>query len=305
MKRMIVAATLAGLSTVAYSEFELNDVEISGYIDMSMSMTDGEDGSHTTAGLDTYEIRFATELADGFSVEAHIAGDGDSDIELEQAFLTYSGVSNLTITAGKFLSSLGWEAYHAPDLFQYSTSATLVYPGMQNGVGVKYTHEWFDVYGAALASAWEDDDLEDGAFEGHVRMTGLENFTLFVGGAVEDRTSYDKMLLNIWASYVLGDLTLAAEFNGVAGWEAKDEDGYGWLLMANYKFTEKLGLTLRTSALTIDDASDTTITEDLKFTIAPSYTFTDNFSMVAEFNTIEDVANESTQTYALEGILTF
>lgn len=307
MKKLITAATIMGLSAAAFAEVDISGVEISGYIDMSMSAAKNDAGTTSSAGLDGYEIRFESALPQDFSVAAHIAGNGENDIILEQAYLTYSGISNVTIIAGKYLSSLGWEAYHAPDLFQWSYSATLVYPGMHNGVGIKYANDYFEVYGAALSSAWDDTDKdpEEGAFEGNIRYTGLEDFTLFVGAATEDYVTYQQTLLNVWASYVVGDLILAAEINGLSDWTAEDNKGYGWLLMANYMFTEKMGLTLRTSALNVEDAAGTEYIDDMKFTIAPSYCFTDNFCMLAEFNTLEDITGDSTQTVALEAILTF
>lgn len=315
MKRMMIVAAVVGLTAWAHAdELEIMGVEVSGYLDMSASTTDSDAGSTSSAGLDTAEIRFKSELADGVYVEAHVAGYGANDvdgntIDLEQAFVSYSAISNWTIIGGKFLSSLGWEAYHAPDLFQYSTSATLVYPGMENGVGVQYAFDdVVSVYVAALSSAWDsnDKDPEDGAFEGNVRFTGIEDFTLFVGGATEKYTGYDQMLGNIWASYVLGDLILAAEANILSDWGADGNDGFGWLLMANYGITDQLGLTLRTSALTVENAAGADITDDQKFTIAPSYALTDNLSFVFEYNRLMDNVNDiDYDTVAFETIVTF
>ena len=315
MKRMMIVAAVVGLTAWAHAdELEIMGVEISGYLDMSAVTTDSDLGRESSAGLDTAEIRFKSELADGVSIEAHIAGYGADDstlntIDLEQAFVSYTAISNLTIIGGKFLSSLGWEAYHAPDLFQYSTSATLVYPGMENGAAIQYAFDdVVSVYVAALSSAWDsnDKDPEDGAFEGNVRFTGIEDFTLFIGGATEKYTGYDQMLGNIWASYALGDLLLAAEGNLLSDWEADGNEGFGWLLMANYGITDKLGITLRTSALNIEDAAGADLTDDQKFTIAPSYVLTDNLSFVFEYNRLMDnVTDLDYDTVAFETIVTF
>ncbi len=310
MKRMMIVAAAIGLAAGANAdELKIMGVDISGYLDMSASTTDSDAGSDSSAGLDTAEIRFKSELADGVYVESHVAGNGENDIILEQAFVAYSAISNLTIKGGKFLSVLGWEAYHAPDLFQYSFSATLVYPGMENGVGVQYDFDdVVSVYVAALSSAWDstDKDPEDGAFEGAVKYTGIEDFTLFVGGATEKYTGYDQMLGNIWASYALGDLLLAAELNLLSDWGADGNDGTGWLVMANYGITDQLGITLRTSALKVEDSGGADITDDQKFTIAPSYALTDNLSFVFEYNRLMDnVADIDYDTVAFETIVTF
>ena len=307
MKKMMIIAAIVGLSAATYAE--IGKVEVSGYLDMSASYTDSDAGSTSSAGLDTAEIRFKSELSDGVAIEAHIAGNGENDIIMEQAYVSYSAISNLTIIGGKFLSSLGWEAYHAPDLFQYSFSATLVYPGMGNGVAAQYAvMDGLSVYAAAMSSAWDstDKDPENAAFEGNVRFTGIEDFTLFVGGATEKYTDREQMLGNIWASYAMGDLLLAAEVNLLDDWEAAGSEGFGWLLMANYGITDKLGITLRTSALTVEDAAGADTTDLMKFTIAPSYVLTDNLSFVFEFNTLEDaIVDDTYNTVAFETIVTF
>ncbi|WP_372794334.1 outer membrane beta-barrel protein [Pontiella sp.] len=316
MKRMIIASALIGLGTAAMAAeegFMIKGVEVSGYLDMSISSTKSDAGTDTSYGLDTAEIRFKSELADDVYIEAHIAGSGGTNslmnsVELEQAFMTYTGVSNLTIIGGKFLSSLGWEAYHAPDLFQYSTSATLVYPGMQNGAAAKYTFDSFSVYAAALAGVWDnyDKDGRRGGVEGHIRFTGVEDLTIFVGGARESYGAYQQSLINVWGSYSIDNLLLAAEFNSVLDWGADGTDGFGWLFMANYTFTDQLGLTLRTSGLMVEDDAGADVNDDIKFTIAPSYALTDNMSFVLEYNILEDgVADDTIQTAAFETIVTF
>jgi hypothetical protein len=179
---------------------------------------------------------------------------------------------------------------------------------MQNGVAASYAlSDTLSVYAAALSGVWSstDKEAEDGGFEGNIRFTGVEDFTLFVGAATEDNGDYDTTLLNIWASYVMGDWTFAAEANVLDSYYADGDEGFGWLLMANYGITEKLAITLRTSALTVEDDTGADVQEDTKFTIAPSYVLTDNMSFVLEFNTFEDIAGDTTDTVAFETIVTF
>ncbi|QBG48567.1 hypothetical protein EGM51_14580 [Verrucomicrobia bacterium S94] len=286
---------------------------MSGYLDMSVSASDSEAGTDTSYGLDAANIKFSSQLTDDVYFEARVNGSGDTNsvmnsIELEQAYMAYSGISNVTITAGKFLSSLGWEAYHAPNLFQYSYSATLVYPGMQNGASVRYAADWFSVYGAVLAGVWDnyDKDGSRGGVEASAKFTGVEDLTVLIGGATESYPGYDQSLLNIWASYAMDQLLLAAEFNAVFDWGAEGTDGFGWLLMANYTFTDQFGLTLRTSGLMVEDDAGNDVNDDIKFTVAPSYVLTDNLSFVLEYNILEDgVADDTIQTVALESIVTF
>ena len=81
MKRMMIVAAVVGLTAWAHAdELEIMGVEISGYLDMSAVTTDSDAGRESSAGLDTAEIRFKSELADGVSIEAHIAGYGANEI---------------------------------------------------------------------------------------------------------------------------------------------------------------------------------------------------------------------------------
>lgn len=318
MKKMIMATALAGLSAAAFAdELEIKGVEISGYLDMSLAATTSDNaGTDTSYGLDAANLRFTSELTDDVFVEARINGSGDQNnvlnsIELEQAYVAYTGLDNFTIYGGKFLSSLGWEAFHAPNLYQYSYSATLVYPGMQNGAAVKYSADAFSVYAAALGGVWDnyDKDGSHGGFEGHVRFTGVEDLTIFAGAATESIDGVNdrqQSLLNIWASYAFEKLLLAAEVNAVTDYVFEDSDGFGWLFMANYAFTDKCGLTARTSGLMVENAAGGDQNDDLKFTIAPSYALTDNLSFVLEYNIVEDgVADDTFHTGAFETIVTF
>jgi len=321
-KYMLTGVATASLFVAAAMNSSALDVDVSGYLDMSVLSTD-TDGmpSDDSAGIDTLELCFKTEVADGVGVEAHVAGGSDEDFDLEQAHMTYAVNDNVSLIAGKYLSALGWEAFHAPDLFQYSTSATLVYPGMMNGAGAKYAGEGFEVYGSALAGVWDstDTDTEDMGFEGNIRLTAIQNLTVFVGfateevGAVEATAEmpamgeYDPTLVNVWASYKVGDnITLAAEFNDVSDWGGSDNDGEGWLAMINVGLTETIALTLRTSALDVEDAAGASVTDVEKWTIAPSLAVTENLSLIAEYSSSKDnVSGADTDQVALEAIVTF
>jgi len=306
---MLIAATTIGASNTALAEIELGEVVISGYLDMSMSTTSVDDGEDSdNAGLDRAEVRFNSQLDDKVSIEAHVAGGADEDYDLEQAHMVYQATDQFSIKAGKYLSALGWEAFHAPDLFQWSVSTALVYPAFFNGVSAKYKTDSFEVYGSLASGIWDSTDTNSNEFgyEAAFKFTGVEGLTLFLGtasGAPGDTpaTDYDQTLINFWASYAVGGLTLAAEFNDLSDWGGENIDGESWLVMMNYAFDGGFGLTLRTSAIDVDDGTDRE-----KYTIAGSYAATDNVSLVLEFNTTTDNQTDSdTEQLALEMIVVF
>ncbi len=319
--KVILTGVAAAAFMVAGVNSAVADVEVSGYLDMSVNSTDTDGMSNVdSAGLDRAEVRFKSELAEGLAIEAHVAGGSDEDFDLEQAHMTYALSDALSLVAGKYRSKLGWEAFHAPDLYQWSTSATLVYPGMVNGAGLTYTMGGFEIYGAALASAWDSTSTDTGesAFEGNIRFTQIENLTVFVGYATEEMAatemteetpamaSYDQALINVWASYMIGEITLAAEYNDVSDWGGVDNDGEGWLAMVAIPVNDQLGVTLRTSALSVDNAAGAAVTDIEKWTVAPTYSVNDNLGLVLEYNNSEDKTTgiESSQV-ALEAIVTF
>ena len=81
------------------------------------------------------------------------------------------------------------------------------------------------------------------------------------------------------------------------------------LIMGNYAITDALGLTLRYSDFeykTFDEA--TVLFEGSKFTISPSYIFTDNLSGLIEYSTYDKDAGtlaDKDELLAAEVIFTF
>ena len=284
------------------------DVTFGGYLDIVVDSVDTEGMDKAeSGGVATYELRAMTDLGEGLTGSAHIAGDGENDIWLEQANVSYQINDNLSLIAGKYLSALGWEAFHAPDLYQISTSATLVYPGMMNGAGLTHSDDGWSLYGAVLAGVWNSDDtnLDEIGYEAQLKLMPAEGMTVQIGYAREgmaattNAASFDQALLNVWVSYQLGSVLLAGEFNDVTDWGAQGTDGDGYLVMANIPLGEKLSVTLRYSALDVGS------TDVAKYTISPSYTVTENWIVRAEFNSTDAETDSDTDVVALESILTF
>ena len=71
-KYMLTGVATASLFVAAAMNSSALDVDVSGYLDMSVLSTD-TDGmpSDDSAGIDTLELCFKTEVADGVGVEHH------------------------------------------------------------------------------------------------------------------------------------------------------------------------------------------------------------------------------------------
>ncbi len=283
----------------ATAQMELSEnFKVTGFIDMSVLSDDGELGM----ALDQLELDFMVDLGEGLGVQADIQGNAQGNAELEEAFLSYDAGDGLSLVAGKYLSVSGWETAEPTGLYQYSTSATLVYGGYQNGVGVNYSTDKFGLFGSVVTSVWDgtDTSLEELGFEAQLTVKPVEQITAKIAYLYEDMGGFSQGLVNAWAAYFGGPLTLAAEVNLLNNWGADGNGGLGLLGMINYGISDKIGITGRFSSLDVDNAPET-ISE---FTISPSYAVTENWGLIAEAKFISDGAGDPAQ-FALESLISF
>ena len=238
----------------------------------------------------------------------------DGDSALEEAVLTYDFGNGLSVSAGKMLSYMGFEAYDPTNMYQYSYAYDV---GGQNDTGAQMIYDAYDVgfsidYGTDLFSLglWSSMEANAG-YEVAFAYTGIENFTakaIFSDFSAPTSEAYEKS--TYWISYQLDKLLIAGE---IAENDQLDtgEDVDGFLIMANYAMTDAAALTLRYSGLEITGATNNTVAyEGTKFTISPSYVFNDNFSGLIEYSsydaeTVSATYVEPEELMAVELIYTF
>jgi hypothetical protein len=200
--------------------------------------------------------------------------------------------------------------------FSYSENITgpagAVYGGFQNGINVAYATPMFGLYAALVTDLWDTDDtdLEYPGLEGQLSVTPFAGLTAklaylyqFMNEDATDDAS--QQLLNVWASYATGPVTLAGEYNMLIDWDAgfgeNDETGHGYLLMANYKFTDVFAATLRYSSMIYADLDPT-----MEFTLSPSVAIAANWLALAELRyDIDPDPIDPTFSYAVETTFTF
>ncbi|MFT5087366.1 MAG: hypothetical protein ACI906_000147 [Candidatus Latescibacterota bacterium] len=298
VKNILSAAMALALTTgAATAEIKLNDnFMVSGFLDMSAISDDGTKGM----ALDQAEIDFIFNYDNGLSLRADLQGSPNTTTSLEQAFMSYDMGDGLSLTMGKFLSVSGWEAAEPTGLYQYSTSATLVYGGYQHGAALSYSKEKFALFGSVVSSVWDgtDTSAEEVGFEAQLTLMPTEDVTAKAAFLYEDFGAFNTSLINVWASYGMGALLLAGEINLLSNWQADGNDGTGFLAMANYGISDKIGVTGRFSSLDTDAAE--TVSE---FTISPSYMVNENWLIVTEAKFMSN--GSDTSHFALESLLTF
>jgi len=340
MKNTIAIASAAFLAASSFStaEIVINDfLSFEGFVDMSYSHTDSDsdlvdESSDNSFGIDQVEISWLLDfdpVTAQIDLEYEEAGAG---VEVEQAFATYHFDNGGALTAGRYASMLGFEAFEPTGLYQFSFAydeATLL-PGYAQGV--KYTFESDNTFfgislqdtvsGAYAGRLGGNDDRldtnDDGGFGveagyGYYMEDGL---SFFLGGAFEEGDSGDSYVVNSYVTFETGAWIFAAEVNyGESdldvGVDADDTEILSALIMANFAYSEQASITGRISYIDTEESDPSSSDgEYIKYTLAHSYAFTDNLSLVKEVSFAEaDKEGEGddaeTLTAAVELIFSF
>ena len=318
MKNKILAllATIGLASSV--TAVEINDnLSINGFIDGSYVHTDNDTGTDDQQlGADEVELNFITNVGNVDGVLNIDSNDGVSELDVEQAHITYSLDNGVSFTFGKYGSALGFEREDPTSLYTYSRAyggdniadndnddkfnLGHVDANVVEGFTVAYSNDVFGVgvsFENDLNTNADDDELN---IEVALSYTGLENVNLGIGYFFDNQTNPDEEtdVLNVHASTNLGKLFLAAEYTEMdrAGGNT-DLDGY--LFLADYDFNDKIGAAFRISNNEKASGGDYD-----KVTIAPNYAITDSLGAILEYSDIDD-AGVDQNILAVELLYTF
>ncbi len=288
---------LAAFTLTAFADIKVNDqLSVGGYAVGSYRTTDPDPGPATDRfDIDAVKTLFTTNFKPVTGVISLFYQPGaPSDVTVLDAFATVDIGGGSTITAGKFLSYLGYEAFDIPNMTQISyANGDFLAPIPGYHSGVKWDFSDKDVgFGLALVDSVYsgpnylkgDGELKkNGGFEGYFVYKGTENLTLWTGFAYDTKGNVlhknDAILaLNIWLGYNLTKTsTLGLEFVNKDG--GKGDTGYNWL--AFYGVTSgKYYNAFRLSGEKLKDGGP----GFTKFTYSPAYIVNDNFSVRAELS---------------------
>ncbi|KMT64374.1 porin [Catenovulum maritimum] len=312
----ILALTLGNVST-ANAEIKLADqLSVTGFIDMSWTYTDPDGGSSEQSfGLDQFELdflyNFDSKLSAQVDLEYQDNGTGE-EVDIEQAFITYGLSDSLSFKAGRFLSYSGWETEEPTGLFQYSGTgyAKYFYGGYQQGVSALYSGDGFAAAVSVVNSLGdlegEFKDPSSPAIETMIALMPTDDFTIKGFYSVDSiaGSSESVKMMNIWAAYSMGDLTLAAELNDSQNTAGIGTDAAGYLFMANYAF-DSAGITLRYHDYEVETTAGAIIDDGSAITISPSLTISDNLLMVFEYRMDSSDTNGDSDSIAVEALVTF
>ena len=309
---LLAGAALFGAT--ANAEIVLTeDLSAYGYIDMAL--TDGDGTGNTDTTVAEYELGFAfTPAESAWSAVAELSFDGEGVTDFETVTISYQYSDSLSFTFGNILSYQGFETFDATGLYQFSyaglDNTPLYSAGYAVGASADGSMGDFD-YGVWVG----DTDTGTNSFEYLLAYNGIENLT--IKAIIADDPGYDTT--NLWASYDYGNFTFAVEmvdteFDGAGDDILGDFETYeaavgaalgagfpgfgaGDLLLTDLEATMFMvyyamgdaGLTVRFT----DGTYEGTVlgiagsADYEKFTVSPSYAFSDNVFGLIEFSSEE------------------
>ena len=342
--KIAIASAFIAASSFSTAEIVVNDfLSFEGFVDMSYTHTDTESAGANANGnsfaIDQVEISW---LFDFDTVTAQIDFDYEDNApdvtEVEQAFATYRFDNGGAITAGRYASMLGFEAFEPTGLYQYSFGYDMLFADVSvlplYAQGVKYTQESDTTF---FGISLQDEAFDNGnnALGGNpgstyaVEVAGgyyMENgLSFFLGGVYEDGNNADNMVINAYTTFETGAWIFAAEVNygdlesggalntaagGISpGASVANEEVLQFLLMANFAYSDQASITGRFTYT--DHEGDLNfggdaVADAMKFTLAHGYAFTDNLFLVTEISYVDgsydtDFPGFSADFDALEG----
>ena len=306
--KLLAAMAIFGMVASASAVKINNNLSINGFLDGSYVLTDTDAADSQSLGADEAELNFV--LTNG-AVSGLIAIDsgeasGNADLDIEQAHFTYDLGNGISVTLGRYGSALGFEREDPAGLYTYSRAYNSSAANVGNidngnvveGLTVAYAADQFSVAASFENSKGADLENDDLNLELSFSYTGIADMVIGGGYFFDNQqvNANETDVMNIHASRSFGKLLVAAEYTEIST-DALDRDAY--MVLADYDYTDKIGVALRFSKEEVDASNDYE-----KITIAPNYSITDNLGAILEFSDIESSGTDSNQL-AVELTYTF
>lgn len=319
-----VAAISLAATASAFADIKLNDnFSVGGYVVGEANYNE----SKPTTGLktstskldgDAYKLWSSVTFSPVTGTVSLYAGQAGEPVILD-AYATYDVGGGTKITAGKFLSWMGYEAFDPINMTQvtygWATAqgfSVANIPAYHSGVKIETGNDNYTVGVAVLDSVDPspysklgidkgDGDLKNGpGFEAYYTYKGVKNLTLFAGATYEHNTGasgaitgnygndYTASAVDLWAQYVMGDTTYAAEYS-----YRLDDNKHGaydvgstfFLAEVQQAIDKKWAVTARVSWIGKDNKAPSVVDPSATtFTVAPALTLTGNLSVVFEYS---------------------
>ncbi len=318
--KLVATAALCAVSSMALETASAavaftENLSLEGYIGSSYRYTDA-DGSFDSFDIDAAKLLFSTKFDQVTGVMSlYYSPTGAEDVTLLDAYVAYAPGNGLSISAGKFLSWHGYEAFDIVNMSQltYATGDFLGgIPGYHHGIRLEQAGETWAAGVAVLDSVYTpphlylegDGELKDNVgFEAYYKYTGIDRATLYFGAAYDTEGGFqpdDVFMFNFW-----GDYAFTERFTGAAEITYKDAgawDGLGWTLYGNYRFTDSVSAMFRVAGESIDNGP-----EFLRVSAAPTFTIAPNLLVRGEvtYTNYDDAGIDDAIFFGVQSIFRF
>ncbi len=292
------------------------DVELSGFADIVYTLSDGINDTSTASDEGKFdvsaEVDLKTAINDAMSVRIDVdlntQPGGDDSSRIEQAFFSWTSLSNVSVKGGVYNNPLGWEAEDAPDLYQISHGQLYnIWDDVTNlsgnnvaGVEVSAMIGSVQVAGAILNDL--DDVVEEQTLMGIVNYSPKREPRLAVeaGFVTQDRGL--KTIVDVNATFTMPMLIAGVEILLPA-----EEIDFAVGATGSYSVTDQLSVTARVDHVRYDLPGNPAIDNAISITLAASYVLDKNLVTNIEFRINDSDFTDSTSgifscsVYACDG----
>lgn len=308
MKLAVVLALAASLPAVA--QVKLNDfVTVNGWSTASYQYAKPSSGSYADSlnvdaallGVVVTPTKDVTGTFSMFYKPGGVISNGN-DVTLLDAYVSWDAGNGVTLSAGKFLSYLGYESFYAinDNMITLANQQFLApIPGYHQGFKLDYAPDKSSAMGFSVADSeyWtdgaatrSDGELKHNAgFEAYYTYSGVPGLTVWGGVGYQTKTSPGVDGSGVWvpSAITVGDLWVSYQINKsmtIALEEIYKDGGLGnkgsnWLAYLQYSFTDKASTWFAVSGEDVSGGSSYT-----KYSISPTYAITANLSVRAQYS---------------------
>jgi hypothetical protein len=318
MKKLLPAVCLAVIAATlpARAQVKVNDnLSVTGWAVGSYQLTSLQPGGSTDSlNLDAALLSAIVTPTKGvtgtFSLYYRPSAEGGvspggSEVTLLDAYVSYDAGGGVTLSAGKFLSNLGYESFYqiSDNMISLANQQFLApIPGYHEGIKLDYSPDKTSTMGFEIvdslyqkpgynATEGDGEFKHNGGVEAYYTYTGINNLTLWGGVGYQTKTKPGVdtsgvmvpsgnavTVADLWATYQFGkpsSLTLEEIYkDGGTG-----DKGSNWLAYYQYNFTDKFSSWVCVSGETVSDGPKYT-----KYSFSPNYALTANLSVRAQYS---------------------
>lgn len=328
-----LTASVLSLAATASADIKINEnVTFSGYAAGSYEYSKWKgskatdslfDGTKDTPSADAVKGQLTASYKPVTGVVSlyYVPNLPKNELAVLDAYVTYDAGQGVTITGGKFLSWMGYEAFDTVNMAQITYGAPTVgylgsIPAYHTGLKVEYGDNEQgtgfavvdSVYSPNGFSRGDGELVHNGGFEAYYTYKGIQNFQFWSGAVYDTKGGFQKhsvWMLDIWAQYTVSkEITVAGEIAEKNGGDTLK--GWDWLAYLNYTASDKVNVVFRVSGEQLNAATKATGASNyVQYTIGPSYKVTDNLTVRAEYSYYNYKTGSDKNFFGVQGVFKF